>query len=580
MSSCQIVGKLGDSHRTTSDDPRDDRSVEEDRDGRFDAIAASNAESVDDGLNGTAASATATAAVTPAIGRGLSRADDAGKVARTILDISSPGRVPVSRSDRSSFLKAEAARTRLSTGPTGKSGARGRLKGHLFEDLDIAAYNATGKATGHRLSKRANPRQQTYDADRYVAGKYAGSVQHKASVAGADSAITKMDKRKAGSARKGTIRVPGDQAEATRERVRGRARVHGSEITTEKLNATLDTGLEELAKGGARGASKTRVAVRGVSRAAVTSAAIGGLTDARALVRGELTGKTFAARRTQEAGQTAVATTVSAALERVGSGTNALRDGAARSAAVTLAVSSLREVPALVRSDLSGRDFLENRAIDAAETATAAALGTAATGAILATAGGAAGAANIGAAAASLSAAAAGSIGGFGSVGATVATSLGTVSAAAAGPAIVGGVVVLGTGFAVGTGFKLVRRKVRSHQTSRRRQRARVPGPAERVAGFPELPVSAGGVDAVPSRALRGREVFSAAELTRILVAVERLGTASGAERAAVTCELRAIGFYVSDWSEAAMPFDGSRFNELIDAGTSSCEPSHADHAH
>jgi hypothetical protein len=532
-----------------------------------DAMEASSAKSIDDGLHGTAASAAASAAAAPAIARGLSRADDAGRVARTMLDISSRRRIPASRHGRSDFLRTEATRTRLSKGLTGKSGAWGRLKGHLFEDLDIEAYNATGRATDHRLSKRANPRQQTYDADRYVAGKYAGSIQHKASAAGADSAVTKMDKRKAGSARNGTIRVPGDQADATRERVRGRARVQGSDITTGKLDSTLDAGLDELAKRGARGASRTLVAAQGASRAVATSAAIGGLTDARALVSGEMTGKEFATRRAQEAGQTAVATTIRAALERVGSSTNALADGAARSAAVTLAVSSLREVPALVRRDVSGMDFLENRAIDAAETATAAALGTAATGAILATATGAAGGANIGAAVGFISAAAAGSMGGFGSAGAAVATSLGTVSAASAGPAVVGGVVVLGTGFAVGTGFKLIRRKVKSHQTSRRCQRAGVSEPAERASGFRELPLSTGAVDAVPNGVSRGRAVFSAAELARIFAAVERLETTSSAERAAVTRELRTIGFYVSDWSAATRPFDGGRLDELIEAG-------------
>jgi hypothetical protein len=106
--------------------------------------------------------------------------------------------------------------------------------------------------------------------------------------------------------------------------------------------------------------------------------------------------------------------------------------------------------------------------VDAAETATATAVGSLATGAVLATAAGTSAAAVAGSAAAALATATAAAAAGTGTAaGAGVATLLGGVTAATAGPAIVGGAVVLASGVAIGKGFKLVRRRVKARQHAR-----------------------------------------------------------------------------------------------------------------
>lgn len=188
-------------------------------------------------------------------------------------------------------------------------------------------------------------------------------MQHKAA-AGAETAISKMEQRKPGSAKKGTIRVTGDQVEETRKRARGRARVSGSDITTEQLNSTLDSGLDELSKKGIAATSRVRATAKGACKAGATSAAIGGVTEMRELAHGNIDAKGFAANRARDAGEAAVATTVGSVAERFGKATvggKAVAQGAARSAVVTVAVSSLRDVPSLARGEMSFRDFSENR---------------------------------------------------------------------------------------------------------------------------------------------------------------------------------------------------------------------------
>jgi hypothetical protein len=367
------------------------------------------------------------------------------------------------------------------------------------------------------LKQRNDPRQQAYDADRFIEGKYAGSVQHKSSSAGASTAVAKMEKKKPGSARYGTIRVPADQFDETRKRARGRARVAASDVTTEQLEDTLSSGLDALAKNGTKAASKRRAVTQGAVRAGVVSAAIGGATEAAALVRGDVDAKTFAKRRAQEAGEAAVATTVGTAAKKLGKATaggRAVAQGAARSAAVTVTVSSVRDVPALLRGDLSGRDFAENRGVDAVEAAAATALGTVATGAVLATTGGAAAATAVGGAAATAAASAALAAAGTGTLaGTAVAGVLGGVTATVAGPAIVGGAVVVGTGLVVGKGFKVVRRRVKAHQ-----ERRRTPDPLT-SASLGAQPVP----DVEVILMLDGKNVFTTAERDEIVACLEQL---------------------------------------------------------
>ncbi len=108
-----------------------------------------------------------------------------------------------------------------------------------------------------------------------------------------------------------------------------------------------------------------------------------------------------------------------------------MAQGAARSAVVRIVVSSIGDVPAVVRGEMSGREFAENRGVDAVEAAAVTTFGTAATSAVL-------------------------------------ATTMGGAAAAAASPVIVVSAVMLGTGLAVGKGFRQVRRVVKERQEERR----------------------------------------------------------------------------------------------------------------
>jgi hypothetical protein len=433
----------------------------------------------EDGGRGVAVSAAASAAAVQPTLDAIASIDAATKVAAVLNSTAAMERRTAAGALPDNVLRSDAARARASRGRSGKDGARGRLKGHLFEELDIATYNTSSAANGNRLVKRSNSCNPAYDAsrfgpDRRNPGKdiFKGAVQHKSSSAGAAAAVRKMEETKPGSARCGIIRVPADEADATRQRVGSRARVEASEITSEQLEQTLDLGLDALARDGAGAMSKKRQVLSGTAKAAARSAAVGAVTEARALARGEVDPKTFALHRAQDAGEAAIATTVATAAEKLGKascGSRAVAQGAARSAAVTVVVSSLRDVPALARGQMSGRDFAENRGIDALEAGTATAIGAAATAGVLGTTAGAAAAARVGGAAESAAQPAAAAAARTGTAaGRWVATALGGVTAAPAGRAIVGGAVVIGTGLVVGKGFETVRKRVKTKQANRR----------------------------------------------------------------------------------------------------------------
>jgi hypothetical protein len=157
----------------------------------------------------------------------------------------------------------------------------------------------------------------------------------------------------------------------------------------------------------------------------------------------------------------------------------------------------LCELRSLRRGDVNGWGFAENRAIDAAEGATSAVLGTLAAGAA-----GTAATAGLGTAAGALFAAGAGAAGtalltttaGTRTAGATIAGACAAISAPVAIPAVAGTAAAIGTGLIAGQGFKRVRRANRSCQC-RRRKLAVASGPAQIAAttgagGFRGHPVT------------------------------------------------------------------------------------------
>jgi hypothetical protein len=315
---------------------------------------------------------------------------------------------------KSDFLKSrageitEAAKRAAAEGRHAR--ARDLLKGYFIEALDVKTYNAKGKLAGKKLILRARCNNQGYDATRLIKvdGKweFAGAIQQKFNATGTRDAISGMEKIKAGSATKGTLRVPRDQVAAAERMARRRVRVKGMDFTSQQAGKQLDKGLGDLAKSGVKAGSQARALAKGGAVGAAISVGIGALTEVRALHRGEV----------------------------------------------------------------NGREFAENRGVDAVEGATNAVVGALAAGAggaaataALGTAAGASFAASAGAAGTAV----VGAIGGMGTGGAAVAGVLGGVTATAALPVIAGGVVAIGTGVVVGKGFKRVRRKVKDGQRRR-----------------------------------------------------------------------------------------------------------------
>ena len=264
-------------------------------------------------------------------------------------------------------------------------------------------------------------------------------------------------------------------------------------------------------------------------------------------------------------GEAAVATTVATAAERIGkatTGAGAIAQGAARSAVVVVTVSSLRDVPTLVRGDMSVRDFAENRGVDAAEAATATAVAGAATSIVLATGAGGAASAAVGGAAASAAAAGAAAAAGTGTAaGTAAAAALGGVIAAAAGPALIGGTVVVGTGLLVGAGFAKLRKHVRANQEQRRGRTATTESAAPKRLAMP---------DTRPQQielTLRGANVFTPEQATDIRAWLAYGAGAEPAERAHALRRLREMRFLVSDWAPRDEPFGRADFDALVGDG-------------
>jgi hypothetical protein len=365
----------------------------------------------------------------------MRRAEAAGVMKRAMKVA---GATPAALDDEA--LRRVADTTRTSTGHNGHSGARGRLRGYAFEVMDRGAIAAAGD--GREITERVRANNPVFDGSFIKDGEFRGGVQMKSSANGVDAAVAKIEAHKPGTASKAWLHVPADEYDEALRRARGRIRVVKSDVTTSQLDRTVGDGLDELARRGHAATSTKGAAVRGAGKAAAQGAAVGGALDAKALVAGQMSRGEFAQRRARDAAGATLGAGTGAGVERLAAtkvAGSAFKHGATRSAAVSVAVASVREVPALARGEISGRDFVENRGLDGAEAAVGAAVGGAAAAAALgSTAGGAAVAA------------------------------LGTVGVVAAGPAIVGGAAVVGSGLVVGAAFRPVRRAVRRRQQQRR----------------------------------------------------------------------------------------------------------------
>jgi hypothetical protein len=379
--------------------------------GRAEVTPAENAKRVAGTTNRVARVGTGTAKQTgAAVGkRAVDRATNARMVADTI-ERTHPAQVAKAAS-RSGFVKDRAGAIKKAAEKAAQEGTRAggreQIKGHFIEALDVKTYNDKGRWVGKKLVPRKGPKNKAYDASRVVNKKFAGAVQQKSSAAGTEKAIAQMEKVKRGSATRRTLRVPSDHVANTQARAAGRIRVKGMEFTTEQAGSRLDKGLGDVAKRGSRAGSTARATAKGATVGAAVTVVLGAVGDAGALHRG----------------------------------------------------------------DIDGRDFAENRALDAAEGATNAVVGVAAAGvggaaatAALGTSAGIAAAASAGAAGTAV----VGAISGMGTAGAAVGGVLGGVTVAAAAPAVIGGAAVLGSGVLVGKGYKRARTQLRLRQERRR----------------------------------------------------------------------------------------------------------------
>ena len=244
------------------------------------------------------------------------------------------------------FLRGAAGKTRSSTGPGGKSGALGQFRGHLFERLDVEIYNLRRAGTGRSLRLRSHAYAPGYDADRFIKGRYAGSVQHKLGPRNVVAAATKAERLKNGSATRATVRVPKDRAAEAIRNAAGKIRVQASDITSFAVERRGDAGLKQLASLGEAAVSGVHQAGRAAGWAAVVSVAIGSLGDVKLLLRGELTGASFAAARAvdaAEAGVCAAATVgagaaIGSAMCALAAGTGTVAVGAGLVASSTVVV--------------------------------------------------------------------------------------------------------------------------------------------------------------------------------------------------------------------------------------------------
>ena len=244
------------------------------------------------------------------------------------------------------WLKGAARKTRSSTGPGGKSGALGQFRGHLFERLDVEMYNLRRAGTGRSLRLRSHAHAPGYDADRFINGRYAGSVQHKLGPRNVVAAATKAERLKTGSATRATVRVPKDRAAEATRNTAGKIRVQASDMTTFAVERRGDAGLKQIASLGEAAVSGVHQAGRAAGWAAVVSVAIGSLRDVKLLRRGELTGASFAAAHAvdaAEAGVCAAATVgagaaIGSAMCALAAGTGTVAVGAGLVASSTVVV--------------------------------------------------------------------------------------------------------------------------------------------------------------------------------------------------------------------------------------------------
>lgn len=264
--------------------------------------------------------------------------------ARDVLDtITRLRRVPAG-TDYNRWLREVATRTRASVGPDGKSGALGQLKGHLFELLDVRAYNQRGASRGAQLRLRSNPHHPGYDATRFIGGRFAGGVQHKLGAGGIRKAAAKLEAVKPRSAARASVRVPADRAAEAVRNAAGVIRVEASEVTTAVVAQRAETGLGELARYGGRAASGVSQAARAARRSAVVGLAVGAAFDLGRLRRGDVTRAGFVAARGVDAAE-AAATSATSVGVGVAIGAIAHSAALAGGVAVTVAASPLT-VPA------------------------------------------------------------------------------------------------------------------------------------------------------------------------------------------------------------------------------------------
>lgn len=302
----------------------------------------------------------------------------------------------------------------------GKAGGREQLKGHFIEALDVQHYNAKNLLRGKKLVPRAKANNPAYDASKIVTRGpkrgFAGAVQQKSSAQGTEKAIAQMNKVKPGSSTRGALRVPKDQVAAAQRKAldatgKPRIRVEPMDFTTQQAGKKLDQGIADVAQKGVKAGSQMRALAKGGLIGAGVGVAIGSICDAKKVKSGEV----------------------------------------------------------------NGREFAENRAVDAAEGATSAVAGTlaasagaAGTTALFGTTAGASFAVSAGAAGTAV----VGSIGGMGAGGAAVAGVLGTLSAPVVLPAAGGVLVACGAGFLVAKAFGGVRGSVKDGQRERRAREA------------------------------------------------------------------------------------------------------------
>lgn len=191
------------------------------------------------------------------------------------------------------------------------AGARSQLAGYLFEELDTQRYNLRHIADGHRLVLRVDPLARGYDASRFIGDQFAGAIQHKLDYQSLRASVERLDGWKPGSGRYATFRVPADFSDRAARFAGGRCRVQGSDFTRAEVYDQLDRGAMQLAADGASSTSRVFQTAKAGAKGAAWSLVIGGAFDLRRLVRHDMSGGHYAARRgvdAVEGAATAVAT--------------------------------------------------------------------------------------------------------------------------------------------------------------------------------------------------------------------------------------------------------------------------------